>query len=59
MPITAWLWTLGLAIFLILSSALLLFTAAWRQRFAPLPAPLVRLFDLYPQPLYIRGQEVL
>lgn len=48
MPITAWLWTLGLSIFLLLSSAFLAFSATWLQQLAPPPAPLTRLFDLQP-----------
>ncbi|MFN8486239.1 MAG: CPBP family intramembrane glutamic endopeptidase [Caldilineaceae bacterium] len=48
MSITVWLWTLALSVFMILSSSLLSFTAAWLQQIAPLPAPLVRMFDLQP-----------
>lgn len=48
MPATAWLWALGLAIFMFLSSAFLSFSAAWLQQRAPLPAPLLQMFDLRP-----------
>jgi hypothetical protein len=48
MKASAWLWALGLSLFMFLAPAFLSFSSVLIQKIAPVPAPLLRMFDLQP-----------
>ena len=45
---STWLWAIGLSVFMFLAPAFLDATSALIQKFAPIPAPLLQMFDIRP-----------
>ncbi|MGE5377854.1 MAG: hypothetical protein ACM3XO_22565, partial [Bacteroidota bacterium] len=48
MKASTWLWAIGLSLFMILMRGFLTFSSVWIQHAAPMPAPLLRMFDIQP-----------